>query len=188
MTQPVHIMIDMETLGLHDNPPILSIGAAEVCRHPLERPMFYRAVEPEGSADFGTIAYWLKQASKNPEAANAVIQAIEEGGALEVALHDLNRYLLGAVGSDGDKSLFVWSKGSTFDIVILEAAMRKYGIKPAWDFRNVRCFRTVEAMFGSGVTSPETTVAHHALEDAIWQAVKLDSIFRVSATHPHFEV
>jgi hypothetical protein len=164
-------MIDLETLGTTPTAPIVSIGAALVCADPRNT-SFYYTVKPEGHAGFDTIAWWLKQAKENPDAANEVISAIENGPRLFTALQALNRHIdLHARGGD----VCVWSKGANFDIVILEHWMRVHGVEPAWKYYNVRCFRTVEALYPDAV-DPGVTTKHNAMEDAIWQAEKLHTI------------
>lgn len=186
------IMIDLETMGLQTTAPILAIGAC-VVGHEMDL-HFYNRVQPEGVAEFGTIAWWLKQAQENPDAATEIILAIEEGEALDESLWRLNDFFHYAAGERKVdlKDVRVWSKGANFDIPMIEAAMTKRNIEWTWDYRNVRCFRTVDAHFGEGVASPMALdgqgVAHQALDDARWQARKLHAIIEANMDNPHFKL
>ena len=186
------IMIDLETMGLQPSAPIMAIGACVVGR---DMDLYYYArTEPEGVAEFGTIAWWLKQAQENPEAATEIIKAIEEGEDLTGCLYGLNDFMNRVSMSEQvhTDDIRVWSKGANFDIVMLEAAMTKRNVNWKWNYKNVRCFRTIDAHFGKDVPPPMeldgTGVAHQALDDARWQARKLDAIIQANMDNPHFKL
>lgn len=178
-------MIDLETFGTDVAAPVFSIGCIPVQLAMSEG--FYSLVKPEGDPGFDTIGYWLKQAQSNPTAARQAIMAIEQGVDYTTALLDLFDYIRktyamdnhnkGVIDSDR-KPIRVWSKGSIFDIAIIRRAAEHRGIDVPWHFREEMCFRTVEARFGKGVDNPPDTTAHHAREDARWQAQKLNNIIR----------
>lgn len=192
----MHFMIDLETFGLGQDAPVFAVGCISLDSADDMNAGYYQTVRPEGHPDFDTIGYWLKQAMDNPDAAAQAVRAITHGKDYDAALHDLVAYIrtAWAMAYDGigispseRQPITVWSKGSIFDIAILRKAMEHRGIEVPWHFRNERCFRTVEAVFGNGVDNPPNGTLHHALADARWQAQKLNNIFAVHGDNLHFK-
>lgn len=181
------IMIDLETMGTNSDAPIVAIGACVVSEDKDEASQFYAKTKPDVLPEYSTIAWWLRQASENPSAAVEIIDAIEKGRDMRDALAGFSTFVLG-IGADSR----VWSKGSNFDIVVLENAYARFDMLPPWGFRNVRCFRTIEQHFSEGVENPleleGEAVAHHALNDARWQAQKLAAIIQANANNPAFKL
>ncbi|NBP58700.1 3'-5' exoribonuclease [bacterium] len=166
-----HLMVDLETLATTPNAAILSIGA--VTFDPNSSNIyddFYYRVELESLEgldsyiDDGTIEWWSKQdASVQEEAFNP------EGRVdIRLVIDDFYKFCMGA-------SHF-WSHGSTFDIIILEHYFRQLGKPYPWNFWQVRDTRT---LFDLGY-DPEMPQAnkHHALEDAVRQAIGVQNMFR----------
>lgn len=185
-------MLDLETFGVDVKAPVFSIGCV-----PVQQPMdegFYSLVMPEGVPGMDTVAWWLKQAKTNPEAADQAIKAIEEGVDYTTGILDLFDYMRrtwamasddSGVGATSRSAMRVWSKGSIFDIAILRRAAEHRGLDIPWTYRNEMCFRTVELVFGVGVDDPPSTVGHHAREDARWQAQKLNNIINAHKDSAH---
>ena len=67
----------------------------------------------------------------------------------------------------------VWGNGANFDNVILRNAYRNNQMLEPWNFRQDRCYRTINAEFGQNITTPDIGVKHNALDDAIYQASRL---------------
>jgi hypothetical protein len=101
----------------------------------------YRTVNIESSeAAGGTIGAdtvkWFKK-SREVQAAVLSDQAVQLG----VALADLNLFVLAYCDADSVK---VWARGTDYDMPIISHAMQSLGIRPVWNFWNVRDVRTVE--------------------------------------------
>lgn len=165
-----HVMVDIETLGTSPGSVILSIGACRFDETGVgER--FYRPIDVFDSmmnglvVDQATIGWWRMQ----PAESRGALQA----GAVPLAraLNDFRVYLA-AIPSQGQPSAdFLWAKGPDFDLVMLEAAYGLLGDKKPWRYNTARDVRTILAL-GKHPTVPVApfTIAHHALDDAVYQA------------------
>ena len=169
------VMIDIETMGTRPGSAIVSIGA--VAFDPLGPPVdavsntlpatFYRAVSLESCLEFGltvdadTIMWWLRQT----EAPRAAIR--HDTHHIAAALHDLRRF----IERHGARCR-IWAHGASFDPVLLDHAYHAVGEPPPWEFRDVRDTRTIFDLAGIDLRQePRYGVAHHALNDAVTQAM-----------------
>lgn len=67
----------------------------------------------------------------------------------------------------------VWSKGADFDIAIIKHYIEKEGGdgKLPWDYRSVRCFRTLTCLFPEVKRPPTEGIQFHiGINDAVYQA------------------
>lgn len=173
-----HVMLDCETMGNGSYAAILSIGAIKFDPYaPLLDRMadtFYARVSLESSlkaglrVDASTVMWWMA-----PDLADAR-EALRAGEAVE-----LDEALLGLAKWYGeDDGLPVWGNGATFDNVILSNAYKAMGLERPWGYRSDRCFRTLRAL-APHVERPVSAAltAHHALDDAIAQAMWAQDIF-----------
>jgi len=164
-------MVDLETLATTPNAAILSIGA--VTFDPNSSNIyddFYYRIELESFdgldsfIDDGTIEWWSKQDKDAQE------EAFNPEGRVDIrqVIEDFYKFCMG--------STHFWSHGSTFDIIILEHYFRQLGKPYPWSFWQVRDTRT---LFDLGY-DPEMPQAnkHHALEDAVRQAVGVQNMFK----------
>lgn len=167
----LHVMLDLETMGVAHNAAIVSIGAVRFS--PLSGEIasrFKRNITLESCAevglkmDPGTIMWWMRQgdnARKN----------LEGGEPLSHVLSDFTKWMNDAVLGG------VWGNGAEFDNVILTSAYTAFGLKAPWKYALNRCYRTVKAL--SGISLPDMQgVKHDALDDAEHQARCLSLIFR----------
>lgn len=165
-----HVMIDLETMGLRPNAAIVAIGAVHFDRERL-LDEFYVAVDLKSCTDLGlvtdasTVAWWETQPVE-------IRAAWDNDGAkpLNVALSEFNRFVRNLGGS-----LAPWSNGADFDLVLLRSAHEALHADAPWKYYNQRCFRTLRAM-APPVVEVERAGAHHALEDAKYQARVLQEI------------
>lgn len=159
------VMIDLETLSDRSNAVVLSIGACKFTPEGEIVDKFYQNVEPKGQTELGlhvskdTIAWWKKQ---DP----AALQALNEDRiSLEEAWVRFRKWY-------GTDSLETWSRGASFDIVVLRNVMHAVqgdGAKLPWNFWHERCQRTIEAFYPMPDEDREGT-HHNALDDAVTQA------------------
>jgi DNA polymerase III epsilon subunit-like protein len=166
-----NIMCDIETLGLRPGSAIISIGAVAWEGDQITSE-FYTVIDLDSCRmnglreDPATRAWWDAQSG---EARKALVQAdTGQGRMLDVALNEFAAWLVGA----DDEEFLIWGNGAAFDVPILEAAYVRVAQSIPWDYRNVRCFRTLRGldMLPRTEWPADEAVAHHALDDARWQA------------------
>lgn len=175
----MHIMLDLETLGTAPGCPILSIGAVSFCRSGVGvgvNNTFYCAVKlPENpTVSSETLLWWLDQSE---EARHTLIDDQEAALGAEEALKAVSSWVKST--HLGVRFAGVWANGASFDLPIIESAMRDVGVDVPWPFYKHRCFRTMKTLPGAdaGDVKPEFKgTAHNALDDAIHQAEWLINI------------
>lgn len=181
--EPVHIMLDLETMSTASNAVILAIGAVHFGQaEPDERASFYIDIEAGWymktlvgktfDVDLDTVMWWLQQS----DAARAAVANNQSTAQLPGALDAFQSWAI--TRADGDPSrLHIWGNGAGFDNVILANAYKACGVDAPWRFRNDRCYRTLK---NEHADIPATPMAeedrHHALKDAVHQANHLMQI------------
>jgi hypothetical protein len=173
-----NISWDIETMGTGSYAAPISLGAVKF--DPNDKCVdvtqtFYTAITLASSmkaglrTDAGTIEWWL----------DAKQAAARERWLVEPKV-DLDEALLGFSEWYGnDDTVPVWGNGATFDNVILSNAYQALGIDRPWGFRADRCFRTIKSIVQPPVKAPKYGTEHHALDDAIAQALWLQKIVRL---------
>lgn len=176
----VHVMIDVETLGLAQNAIVLSIGAVVFDPTHQDRGIgddYYAELDPErypGSIDMSTVRFWL-------EKGNAPMGGQREGR--HIGEH-LSAWLDRACGGDR-KKLVIWANGTDFDIPKLQYAYKLGKRQVPWGYSAVRDARTVYKLFDPDkLLAPVTNPSHNALDDARNQAQWLINIF-LGVPHVH---
>ncbi len=173
------VMIDLETLGTKPGSVIRSIGA--VFFEPLTGklgPEFYANISFASckraglSMDVDTVLWWTEQeqAARDALLANPI--------SLDVVGAGFNFWWQQHGGQN------VWARGTHFDCVLWEEAMRAANVHVPWQYNNVYDTRTVDTLrdhLGGVATLIEREgVAHNALDDCKHQvrcvAVSLKSI------------
>ena len=194
MSDLVHIMFDLETLGTVPGCSILSIGAVRF--HPEENRLsdeFYKVVSRLSCADHfleendDTIEWWE---TKSPEARQVLYDAENHDIAvtLPAALMLLNDWML---GMGGMRSIRLYGNGADFDNPILRVAQDAAKVLPfnskAGHFGG-RCYRTLKSLdelFGPAFAAPKLErqgTYHNALDDAKHQARHLmETVRRIRA-------
>lgn len=173
----IDVMLDLETMGLGTNAPILAIGAVAFSQFGdgIED-TFHQGISLEDSMTNGrqptasTILWWLQQSDAARE------QVRQKGGCgarLAGVLAAFDAWMKSLPGTP-----YVWGNGANFDIAILEQAYLDAGMRTPWGYRNVRCFRTVMSEFGIETDWVKPVVAHDALADAEAQARTLQNCMR----------
>ena len=162
-------MVDIETLDTATSAAILSIGAVRFDVGTIGE-TFYREVSRASNLISGrtvsasTVEWWAKQS----EDAKRILNS-EHGVPLLSALHDFNDF----VGSEST----LWGNGSMFDNAILRSACESVGIEPVWSYRDDACYRTLKKCFPEIEMINKPKIAHHALEDAMAQALHAQLLF-----------
>ena len=164
---PLFTMVDLETMAA-----ICSIGAVKFVPDgsPDDDKEFYAHVNLQsaqdngGSIDAATVMWWLGQSAQATAAITRQDDADHIGAAL---LNFIDFY----GNSDG-----VWAAPATFDIPILESAMRRTQadrhsavFRVPWTHREIHCWSTVRRLLK--IPKAPNPEAHHALADAQAQVV-----------------
>lgn len=163
-----HIMVDIETLGLRQPVPVVSIGAVafdpdagKLLGEEFESHIRLADAIAYGGVDPDTLLWWLQQ----EDAARA---ALVSGQARAVGLRPALLQLAWFIGATDVAG--IWSHGATFDIPALEAAFSAHSLQAPWSYRTPRDTRTLFAL--AGYQQPERGgVKHSALDDARNQAL-----------------
>ena len=178
MTELVHAMVDLETLGTGPDAAIVSIG---VCAFdpqgmaPGRSKMWAVNIEdPDtGAISPATVLWWLRQSPQ------AVKDTFFTGLRVPIreAINDLCCWLSG-LRVTGD--VVLWSRGPTFDETILRTTAARLGIDFPVKFYNSRCVRTIlDAAKSIGFAERKNPgVTHSALDDAIHQASEVQRAYR----------
>lgn len=152
-----------------DNPGVpVDMGVYE---HPAEYPHYCGVSEMYRkynlTRDPETVEWWNKQGE---EAQGAFDNPTE----LKTALQLFSLWYAGVVSGEERDTVQLWTKGPHFDIAILQAAYDAVGLQAPWHYRSPRDMRTT--MSDAGMTRDQenrTGIAHHALHDAISQALTI---------------
>lgn len=181
------VMLDLETTDKIPGAAIMSIGAVEFDTETGELGReFYAEINLISCYAIGlhsgqeTMDWWREQSEEAKELLHVIQQPVSDKVLhIITALLNFNEFLL----SFEDKDIQVWGNGANFDNSILGAAYRAAsahsadGIKPAWDFWNDRCYRTLKGIFKDVKVVREGTY-HHALHDAKTQAKHAIAIWK----------
>ena len=163
-----NIMIDIETLSTASTAAVLSIGAVEFDNAGEKGETFYKVIKMQTcitaglTVDGGTLEWWLKQ---DEDARKEITRP--SCGLREALEHFKVFHSECCVQGKGPN---IWGNGAAFDIPIMENAYKSVGLRAPWKYHQVRCFRTLRAMFPS-VKPPEIEgiTYHNALDDALYQ-------------------
>lgn len=134
-----HVMLDIETMGNHNNSVIVSLGAVRFNPTTGEKgETFYRKVDFASCLKLGlevnadTVEWWMRQ----DEAARMKV-AKEKGSHIAAVLTDFADFIT--------QEDYIWGNSARFDIGIVQNAYNKSDIAIPWDFRKELDVRT--AMF-----------------------------------------
>lgn len=177
-----NIMLDIETLGNTAGSVILTVGAV-VFDNTGASDRFYRRISLKDSLSFGftvdadTLEWWMSQNETVRNEAFA-IGTDKEADSVGGALDRIHSFFM-----TSRRKVVLWGNGASFDPVLLEAYYQKFNLSQLFDYRNVRCYRTVSAMFPS-VPKRVRENAHNAQADAEAQVQRLLDIRAVLLSKP----
>lgn len=173
-----HLMIDVETLSTRSNAVILSIGVVQFDLRGSTIDRFYQAIDIHSCLNSGlcvdasTIEFWFSQ----PEEVIYKTLFTLPKYKLKESLRQLEESFTILMPQEASAStLYLWSHGSSFDLVILENAYYAVGSKPWWNHRNVRDTRT---LFDLADYKYKSSGNHNALEDARNQAKAVQEAYQ----------
>lgn len=168
-------MCDLETLGTRPGCKLLSIGAvvfgpAGVAHDSTSQFYLEVKINDQGDlvADKQTIAWWDQQ---DPAERDRLFGGQASKPTLRDALTTFNIWLRHlAEVKDNKLALCLWGNGADFDNAILQVAYEAVGAgRPAWEFYNNRCYRTLKNL-APDVKLVRQGTHHNALDDALTQA------------------
>lgn len=165
-------MVDIETLSVHPDATVLSIGAVAFDPVIGLAPVSFestldRAQQKGRRIDSDTVAWWISQAEENPGAASVFHERRLEP--VEHALRRLTEYYNHWCTEDSG----VWANGPDFDLVILRSLYQDLDSKPPWTHKQHRCYRTLRGFAqeaGLEINIKPNLKPHNALSDAQYQA------------------
>jgi hypothetical protein len=167
----MHIMFDLETMGMPPNGAIASIGA--VLFDPFSEELgetFYQIVDLAGqekefkrSINGDTVTWWMQQSEA---ARKELIRG--DRVRLPTMLNNFSRWV-------GTSSRPMWAYPSTFDHAILQSAYDVVGIKNPVHWRDHFCMRGLAKLAHVEPVAYKGE-AHNALDDAVFQAKWLQQI------------
>lgn len=176
-------MLDCETLATGTQPVILTLGACkfdplgdELANPQME--VMYCRLDIESQTVLGrdvnddTIAWWGRQTAAAQEEALGDPTPDNPRLTIQEALERLYKFCWGAKT--------VWSNGLTADVVWLESAFKQVNKAVPWKFWQTKDCRTAYSL-GIDPKLPAVT-AHNALEDAVNQAIAIQTVYRQLAT------
>jgi len=153
-------MIDIETLDVTPTSTILTIGAQgfDPFSTKFTKVTYYKRLtidsQNERTVNDDTVEWWGKQA------ADAQEEALGDGDdrvEIKIALEELAKIAW--------KHSRIWANGTTFDMVILEDAMKQYGVTVPWKYWQVMDARTIYKIAKSSKLGNN----HNALADCVNQ-------------------
>lgn len=164
----MHLMLDLETLGTDYGDLVLCAGLVFWEEKDLYRHLFKFNMQQSKADGFKvnprTLEWWGKQKINHmqfdePDVDNRTVCK---------EISDVIKRM---------KPQTVWGCGPQFDLILLEAYFKFYGVDLPWSYKQERCFRTMRELFGSCAEDLvfEGT-EHDPIDDATYQIKALDKI------------
>lgn len=182
MAYDSQVMLDIETFSTKNNAVIVSIGA---CRFAAEKGIildtFKVNVDPRDCKKLGlhvsksTMEFWAKQSPEARKCWSVDPKPLKE------ALESFSDWY-------GTKSVNTYSKGTVFDIGILENAYDVCGMPPPWKPFQICDYRTILTILKLDDKSSKKagSTYHDALDDAVNQAEFLMPLLQAFAEYEAF--
>lgn len=163
----MHLMIDIETLGIAPTSVILSIAAVPFTSNGAETDNRFHelinldsAIRDSRTIDAHTLAWWLKQPNG---ASDIILRAYDSKLSHFDCLAKLLEYVLLL------KPTTIWSRSPCFDITILENAYNAVRVQVPWHYRTLRDVRTVFGMVNFDKERFDANIKHDAELDCVQQ-------------------
>lgn len=180
-----HISLDIETMGIGPNAPILSISACyfepstgEIGETFHQHIRLESAMRNGMSPDADTITWWLSQGKA---AQNKLLKGQNDASELQIVLTIFKQFLESCKGNINN--LQIWGNGPGFDNEKVKNAFETCGYKVPWKFWNDRCMRTIVQLTQDAnlnVTPvPFEGVKHNVLDDCIHRAKIISTAYQV---------
>lgn len=167
---PDLIMLDIETLGVAPTAQLLQIGAVNILKPHLD---FKIEISIDSQQDYfatasmDTLDFWQGL----PEEVRKRVLCGQTH--VKDALLLFARWL--------PKNARLFCHGASFDFPILHHHYHLNGLEVPWNYRDLRCFRTIYAQHREHFAKAMAEIAHDALSDAKAQAQVFRAIYEA---HP----
>lgn len=193
-----HISIDIETPATSPSSAIVQIGVAvmdhkgEIFNH-KGRNFKIDITEydsyPQFDVSIGTMMWWATQDQEafreafgvyNPSGMNGVN---EDRNSLALTMQLLCEHIRSIEGK-----IRVWAKPPSFDLVIIQHALKVTGYKCPWSFRDERCLRTLLDLTPRDASihgMPFEGAKHDAYADAVHQLKQIRACLTVAGRMRH---
>lgn len=188
MEDRVHFMVDIETMSIHVNALILSVGvvAFDIKTGKVIEPHFYRVVDMEDQSsyhrvvDASTLSWWLSRDDDGNLRAEQLVDMFdeEESHPLDEVLRDLGlmireHQLKKTINppSPEPKKIMMWAKSPQFDLSVLKSAYEDVQMMVPWTYKDEMDLRTLMSLYdGKKIDFKIPGQKHNALHDAMLQA------------------
>jgi len=159
------LMIDLETMGVEPDAPVIAIGAVFFSRTGLGDDFYINIdlaeqIDTNRKVRADTIKWWMAQSNASQKVFKEQATPVRDG---------LLKFLDFLSASPQDE-LKVWGNGPSFDITIIEHLILSYGLAVPWKFWNVFDLRTFKRFVYNGKDMMRAGTYHNALDDAKYQA------------------
>ncbi len=168
----IHAMIDLETLSTNPNAVILTLGAVKFDPYTVMKPYddLYFRVDVDSQTEMGrdvmqdTLDWWGRQPKEISE------EALSDDDRLPLndMVKAINKW---SVGVD-----VFWCQGPLFDYAILQDIYTQLGHPQPWQYWQIRDSRTLFSLVPRDNGKREGH--HNALQDCIFQAKKVQKIYK----------
>lgn len=195
MLEPVHIMLDNETLSVLPNAHIVQAAIVHFDPHNFEvldtrvLSLEHDKRQPCSSVEPATVAWWMKRPR---EIQASVFYGDEDRLSVRAACCEFYRFVVDACRriwqeddtpglSDLHYAVNIWAKPARFDVPQWEHAFRNADVQVPWFRRNVNDLQSLlnEALrngFDYADVDPAPAQAHMPLNDCLWQIRLLKAI------------
>lgn len=187
----IHIILDLETLGVETDAIVTQVSGAEFSLETGEISNVFNELLDFDSidelrADIGTLRFWLRN-EHNAEMFKNIIKR-DNGGVSEKELwRKFSQWLSGIVASNEDKDVKIWGNGIGFDVEKVKFNVKKHHQPWPLNYANERDVRTFvdlatmitnqdDYSFKKSITNDNP---HDALADIEWEAAYLSKAYHI---------
>lgn len=155
--QYVDVMLDLETMGVGNNPALIQLAAVAFNSETGEEYVkFDRKIDLQSSMDAGltitagTIKFWMTHKSVSQETRDIVMEQTEDfgkqGDSIEEVLTSFKTWYKSLPTLTKKKLGCAWGNGAASDNVWVRSAYEAIGVKPPFIFRDDLCLRTLRTL------------------------------------------
>jgi exodeoxyribonuclease VIII len=178
-----HIMLDIETLGVDIDAPVISVGAVVFFPGSLEvsDSKQWNISDIDVQIDLGrklnypTVKWWLNQSKE------AIDKTFNSENAISTSemLDQFHMFCLTDGGGNvwGYKNIFIWGNGNTFDNVIMRSLYKTFKKDYPAPYQNDLDLRTIKWLSRNNMPHVDDVgTGHNAVDDAMYQVNLLNAI------------
>lgn len=187
----IHIILDLETLGIGTDALVTQVGAAEFSMETGEvTNVFNEKLDFDSldniEADVSVLRFWLRN-EHNASMFKELIGTDNGGISPKEMWRKFSQWLTSIVTENETKDVKIWGNGISFDIEKVKYNIKKYNQPWALNYSNERDVRTIvdlaTMITGENDYAFKKSVAndnpHDALADIIWEAAYISKAYHV---------